>query len=72
MEQNVGIPVKHVSETAFLVAAYRALESKRPDARFNDPLAERLAGPEGAALVEEISAYGRGRVDDGGPHVHPR
>ena len=37
-----------ISETAFLVAMYRALETERPDALFRDPLARRLAGGQGA------------------------
>src|ERR1700760_3899255 len=38
-----------VSETAHWIAAYRAMETARPDAIFRDPLASRLAGPHGAA-----------------------
>ena len=34
-----------VSETAHWIAAYRAMETRRPDAIFRDPLAARLAGP---------------------------
>lgn len=37
-----------ISETAFLVAMYRAIETERPDALFQDPLARRLAGGRGA------------------------
>lgn len=37
-----------VSETAFLVAMYRAIETERPDALFRDPLARLLAGGQGA------------------------
>lgn len=37
-----------ISETAFLVAMYRAIESERPDALFRDPLARSLAGGQGA------------------------
>jgi methyltransferase (TIGR00027 family) len=40
--------MKKISETAFLVAMYRAFESERPDALFQDPLARLLAGGQGA------------------------
>ncbi len=40
-------PIQHVSDTAFLVAHYRAVESSRPHALFRDPLASRLAGDKG-------------------------
>jgi len=43
--------VTHVSDTARWTAWYRATESTRPDALFNDPLAERLAGEHGRAIV---------------------
>jgi len=43
--------VPSVSDTALWVAAYRAMESARPDALFADPLADRLAGERGRALV---------------------
>src|SRR5207247_75824 len=43
--------VSHVSDTARWVAAYRATESARRDALFRDPLAARLAGERGRAIV---------------------
>jgi len=43
--------VSNVSDTARWVTAYRAKESARPDALFHDPLAERLAGEQGKAIV---------------------
>jgi methyltransferase (TIGR00027 family) len=46
--------IEHVSDTAFLVAQGRALESRRPDALFRDPLAERLAGERGKAILESF------------------
>ena len=46
--------VENVSDTAFWVAHYRALESARPDALFKDPLAQRLAGAHGAAIARAI------------------
>jgi methyltransferase (TIGR00027 family) len=43
--------IEHVSDTAFLIAACRALETRRPDALFRDPLAERLSGDKGTAIL---------------------
>jgi methyltransferase (TIGR00027 family) len=43
--------VEHVSDTAFLIAQARALESARPDALFSDPLASKLAGTKGQELA---------------------
>ena len=37
-------PIKNISDTARWVATYRALESERPDALFQDPFARLLAG----------------------------
>jgi methyltransferase (TIGR00027 family) len=45
-----------VAATGLLVAAMRAEESKRDDALFNDPFAERLAGEEGRRLLAESSS----------------
>lgn len=45
-------PVPKVSDTARWVAQHRALESTRQDALFRDPLAARLAGERGRAIVE--------------------
>jgi methyltransferase (TIGR00027 family) len=43
--------ISNVSDTARWIAAYRATESARPDALFDDPLADRLAGEQGHAIV---------------------
>jgi methyltransferase (TIGR00027 family) len=43
--------VSNVSDTARWVATYRAQETARPDALFNDPFAERLAGDRGRAIA---------------------
>ncbi len=43
--------VSNVSDTARWVTAHRAKESARPDALFRDPLAERLAGQQGHAII---------------------
>lgn len=43
-DSNLAIPVDHVSETAWLVAACRIPESQRADGYFNDFLASKLLG----------------------------
>ena len=43
--------IQHVSDTAMWIAAYRAQETERADAVFKDPLAAKLAGPSGFAMV---------------------
>ncbi|MFL6228449.1 MAG: class I SAM-dependent methyltransferase [Pyrinomonadaceae bacterium] len=43
--------IRNISDTARWVACYRALESERPDAHFQDPLARRLAGARGEQIV---------------------
>jgi methyltransferase (TIGR00027 family) len=45
---------KHISDTAFLVAAYRAMESERPDFLFKDPHARQLVGQHGPDLVAQL------------------
>src|ERR1700722_16186285 len=49
-----GHSITHVSDTARWTALHRATESARPDALFNDPLAERLAGEHGRAIVAQV------------------
>lgn len=46
--------IEHVSDTARWVAIYRAMESERPDALFNDPYARRLACEKGAEIVRTL------------------
>jgi methyltransferase (TIGR00027 family) len=53
------MPIEHVSDTARWVAYYRAMETDRSDAIFRDPYAQRLAGPEGKRIVDEMP---RGRA----------
>ena len=53
--------VADVSDTARWVAAYWAQESARPDALFYDPLADRLAGDRGRAIVAALPR----RIRDG-------
>jgi methyltransferase (TIGR00027 family) len=47
-------PIQQVSDTAFWIAAYRALESRRRHPLFRDPLAERLAGELGRTLARTL------------------
>lgn len=44
--------IHDVSDTSLWIAGYRAKESARADAAFNDPLAARLAGIRGKQMVE--------------------
>ena len=50
--------IEHVSDTAFWVAAYRALESERPDALFRDRLAGVLVGERGRAIERQMPNRG--------------
>src|SRR3974390_3284890 len=47
-------PITHVSDTALWVAMYRAMETDRPDAHFRDPLARKLAGERGEAILRGL------------------
>lgn len=49
-----GDLITHVSDTARWTALHRATESARSDALFRDPLAERLAGEHGRAIVAAV------------------
>jgi methyltransferase (TIGR00027 family) len=46
--------IQNVPDTAFMAAAYRAIESERPDALFRDPLADKLAGERGRAIIDSL------------------
>lgn len=46
--------VRGVSDTARWVAYFRALETRRPDALFRDPYAERLAGAHGFHIANTL------------------
>lgn len=46
--------IRHVSDTALWVAAFRAREGQRPDAAFDDPLALMLSGERGRAIARAI------------------
>ena len=47
-------PIQQVSDTAFMVAHHRAVESARSDALFRDPLAGLLAGDAGRRMAEHM------------------
>src|SRR5436305_526831 len=46
--------IAHVSDTALMTAACRALETDRPDGLVKDPFAAELAGPRGMAIARAI------------------
>jgi len=46
--------IENVSDTAFWIAHYRAVESERPNALFRDPLAGRLAGERGQKIASSM------------------
>jgi methyltransferase (TIGR00027 family) len=46
--------INHVSDTALMVAACRALETELPDAFARDPFAARLAGERGFAILDAV------------------
>ncbi len=48
--------IEHVSDTALLVAACRAMETELEDGFVRDPFAARLAGERGPALAHEVDA----------------
>jgi methyltransferase (TIGR00027 family) len=56
---DAGHLITHVSDTARWTALYRATESARSDALFRDPLAERLAGEQGRAIVAKTPIMSR-------------
>jgi methyltransferase (TIGR00027 family) len=53
------ILIQDVSDTALMVAAYRARESARANPLFRDPLAGRLAGERGRNIVASLARLGR-------------
>jgi len=46
--------IENVSDTAFWVAHYRAVETRRADALFRDPLASVLAGEQGKKIAQTM------------------
>jgi len=57
MASNSPDQIQHVSDTALMVAACRALETARADGLVRDPFAERLAGPRGDAILRGITGW---------------
>ncbi len=51
---NLALPVESVSDTAYLMAFCRALETERADAHFRDPYARGLAGLRGEELLDRF------------------
>jgi methyltransferase (TIGR00027 family) len=51
---ETGHYITHVSDMARWTALHRATESARADALFHDPLAQRLAGEHGRAIVANV------------------
>ncbi|MBE9020447.1 class I SAM-dependent methyltransferase [Chroococcidiopsidales cyanobacterium LEGE 13417] len=49
---NASFPIQNISDTAYGVAIYRAIESERPDALFCDRFARTLAGKRGEQIVQ--------------------
>jgi len=49
-----GKLIQQVSDTAFMAAAYRALESERSNALFRDPLAAELSGEHGKKIIASL------------------
>jgi methyltransferase (TIGR00027 family) len=57
--------ISHVSDTALMVSAARAVETALPDGLIRDPFAERLAGDRGMAILRnlpnsEVTCFGVG------------
>lgn len=51
--------IDQVSDTAFMAAAYRAMEADRPNAMFHDLLAAKLAGERGMKIVGSLPKHAR-------------
>ena len=54
MDSSVSNEIGHVSDTALMVAACRALETDLEDAFFRDPFAAQLAGDRGFAILKSL------------------
>lgn len=54
---NSSTSIQHVSDTAYWMATYRAQETKRADALFQDPLAEVLVGEHGKGIAESMKVF---------------
>ena len=62
MHHQYTLPVEHVTETAWMVAAMRLLETRRADACFNDELAATLMGDR---VDELLGAFSQGAERSG-------
>ena len=51
--------IAHVSDTALMTAACRALETERPDGLIRDPFAAQLAGDRGMAIARALAGLER-------------
>ena len=51
--------IRNISDTAIWAALYRARESRRPDALYRDPFAERLTGERGAQIAAQMRVHDR-------------
>jgi methyltransferase (TIGR00027 family) len=49
--------IQNVSDTAFMVAGFRAAESARPQPLFRDPLAAKLAGEHGERILATVPRH---------------
>lgn len=56
---NAESPIRHVSDTAYWMASYRAAESERKDALFRDPLARLLVGEHGKRIMDSMAETAR-------------
>ena len=56
--------ITHISDTALMVAACRALETGRPDGFLRDPFAARLAGERGKAIADALPGLPAAVADD--------
>lgn len=56
LETQSQQPLRNISDTAYLVAAYRAMESGREDSLFKDPYAQELVGEHGMEIVESLKS----------------
>lgn len=56
VQESADQLISNVSDTAFWVAAYRAIEDKRDDALFKDPFAQILTQEKGHNIAKSISS----------------
>ncbi|MEO8307475.1 MAG: SAM-dependent methyltransferase [Pseudomonadota bacterium] len=59
MPDSTAAQIRDVSDTAIWVAQYRAEETARPDALFDDPLAKLLVGERGAQIAKSFGSSSR-------------